>query len=49
MRMGVTAQAMDNTLYGAFGQSLASTMYPNSTSIMWSWKCKPISGSHQKG
>ncbi len=27
MRMGVTAQALDNTLYGAFGQSLASTMY----------------------
>jgi multidrug efflux pump len=26
-RMGITPQLMDNTLYGAFGQSLASTMY----------------------
>jgi multidrug efflux pump len=26
-RLGVTAQAIDNTLYEAFGQSLASTMY----------------------
>jgi multidrug efflux pump len=27
MRMGVTANAIDTTLYNAFGQSLASTMY----------------------
>jgi len=26
-RLGVSAQAIDNTLYSAFGQSLASTMY----------------------
>jgi multidrug efflux pump len=27
MRLGVTAESIDNTLYSAFGQSLASTMY----------------------
>jgi multidrug efflux pump len=27
MRLGVTAAAIDNTLYSAFGQSIASTMY----------------------
>ncbi len=27
MRMGITAASLDNALYGAFGQSLVSTMY----------------------
>ncbi len=27
MRLGVTAANLDNALYGAFGQSLVSTMY----------------------
>jgi multidrug efflux pump len=27
MRLGLTAQTLDNALYGAFGQSLVSTMY----------------------
>jgi len=27
MRLGISTQAIDNTLYSAFGQSLASTMY----------------------